>query len=296
MSPTMRSNVDFPQPDGPISDTNSPRSTSRSISCSAVTPPLPKTFVRLLIETTEPSAAHTRRSGARCTTTFSARRTTRKKPIPSSGGEEIRRPQTRRLEDVVLVEVEDRAAETVGDRGGLLADDRPDDARRRSDLQRREDVRKRGGNAKLPQNRPPSCRVRVHELERPGIRGQEPTHGVDGDREEREVGRDHGDPHPVGRRPAPDRDAAEAANDDRRQRQDGDGLRRDDVRHDASPKHVELRENHTEHEADDGAEQETDRRGASREERRVQEVEPQIVTRRRRLRRAAARSCGGAAS
>src|SRR5256886_5649557 len=36
-SPMIRRRVDFPQPDGPISETNSPGSTSRSIPCSAVT-------------------------------------------------------------------------------------------------------------------------------------------------------------------------------------------------------------------------------------------------------------------
>ena len=51
MSPTMRSSVDFPQPDGP-SGRRTPFPTSRSMSWSAVTLPFPKTFVRPLRETT----------------------------------------------------------------------------------------------------------------------------------------------------------------------------------------------------------------------------------------------------
>jgi hypothetical protein len=39
-SPMIRSNVDLPQPEGPIKETNSPGSTSRSIPSSAVTPAL----------------------------------------------------------------------------------------------------------------------------------------------------------------------------------------------------------------------------------------------------------------
>ena len=44
-------------------------------------------------------------------------------------GDEVRRPEARRRADVVLVEVEDRAAEAVLDRRRQLADDRADDAR-----------------------------------------------------------------------------------------------------------------------------------------------------------------------
>ena len=145
-SPMIRSSVDFPHPDGPISETNSPGAISRSMSCSAVTP-VPKTFVRPLIETTL-AAALTRGAPARGARRASRRaRPTTNKTMPSTAADDVRRPQERRLERVVLVEVEDRAAETVLDRRGRLADDRADHARRRRDLQRREDVRQRRGDA-----------------------------------------------------------------------------------------------------------------------------------------------------
>src|SRR5919204_3214389 len=38
-SPTIRSSVDLPQPEGPISETNSPGSISRSMPVSATVPP-----------------------------------------------------------------------------------------------------------------------------------------------------------------------------------------------------------------------------------------------------------------
>ena len=47
----IRSSVDFPQPDGPISETNSRGRTSRSMSWSAVTP-VRNDFVRPRTETT----------------------------------------------------------------------------------------------------------------------------------------------------------------------------------------------------------------------------------------------------
>src|ERR1041384_5208093 len=54
-APMMRSSVDLPQPDGPISDTNSPGSISRSIPCSAVVSS--NRFVTSLISTTLMAAA-----------------------------------------------------------------------------------------------------------------------------------------------------------------------------------------------------------------------------------------------
>ena len=59
--------------------------------------------------------------------------------------------------------------------------------------------------------------------------------------------------------PAADRDAAEPDDDDRRDREDRDRLRGDDVRHDAAPEHLEVGEDDTEHEADQGAERGTRR-------------------------------------
>ena len=52
MSPTIRSSVDLPQPEGPISDTNSPLATSRSIPCSAATAPAPNSFETPRTDTT----------------------------------------------------------------------------------------------------------------------------------------------------------------------------------------------------------------------------------------------------
>ena len=78
-----RRSVDFPQPDGPMSEMNSPRPTSRSMSWSAVTPPFPNVFETPRAVTTA-SRAHTSCSGARWTTSFSTSTTTRKNEIPSS--------------------------------------------------------------------------------------------------------------------------------------------------------------------------------------------------------------------
>ena len=73
----------MPQPDGPISETNSPVRASRSMSCSAVTLPRGKVFVTPSTGTTG-SRAHAGTSGARRTTTFSAITTATKKRIPSA--------------------------------------------------------------------------------------------------------------------------------------------------------------------------------------------------------------------
>ena len=52
----------------------------------------------------------------------------------------------------------------------------------------------------------------------------------------------------------PMRHASQPTDDDRREREDRDRLRRDDVRHDPAPEHVELGEDHPEREPDGGAE------------------------------------------
>ena len=81
-SPITRSSVDLPQPDGPISETNSPASTWRSMSCSAVTFPCGNVFVT---RRSRRRRARSRAcSGARWTTSFSTITTTRKKTIPSA--------------------------------------------------------------------------------------------------------------------------------------------------------------------------------------------------------------------
>ena len=77
-SPITRSSVDFPHPDGPISETNSPGSIDRSISCSAVTLPFAKVFVSPF----ERDDRHAMCSGARCTTSFSAITITTKNEMP----------------------------------------------------------------------------------------------------------------------------------------------------------------------------------------------------------------------
>ena len=53
-----RSSVDLPQPEGPISEMNSPAPTSRSMSWSAVTPPRGNVLVTPRRETTGVQRAH----------------------------------------------------------------------------------------------------------------------------------------------------------------------------------------------------------------------------------------------
>ena len=79
----IRSSVDLPQPDGPISETNSPGWTSRSMPSSASTSPRSKRFERFLTETAAASR-HATFSGARWTSSRSAIATTPKKRIPSA--------------------------------------------------------------------------------------------------------------------------------------------------------------------------------------------------------------------
>src|SRR6266545_2196751 len=103
MSPTMRSSVDFPQPEGPISETKSPRA------CDV----LRRAADDELLEDDDAE----------------------EEKDAEAGGDHVRRPDVLRLQHVVLVEVDDRAAEPVGDRRRRLADDRADDARGRGDLE-----------------------------------------------------------------------------------------------------------------------------------------------------------------
>ena len=77
-----RSRVDLPQPDGPISETNSPGWKSSSMFWSATVPPLPNVFETLRIETA--GGGHATFSGARRTTSLSAIATMQKKAIPSA--------------------------------------------------------------------------------------------------------------------------------------------------------------------------------------------------------------------
>jgi len=52
-SPTIRSSVDLPQPDGPIRETNSPRWTAKSMPDSAWTRRPPRSSVPKAIDTSE---------------------------------------------------------------------------------------------------------------------------------------------------------------------------------------------------------------------------------------------------
>ena len=165
-SPMIRSSVDFPHPDGPISETNSP--------CSIVEvdalergrrPPLSKTFDRRPVIGDDVRRAHTRFSGAPRTTIFSAISTMRKKLMPSAAAMTFVAHRSCRLDGVVLAVVDDLPSEPVLDRRRQLADDRADDARCRRHLQRGEDVRHRGRYAKLPEDAPIAGSVRVHQLE-----------------------------------------------------------------------------------------------------------------------------------
>ena len=126
---------------------------------SAVVPPLPNVFETFRIET-----AAARRS---CDV---LRRPPHDEPLddrddaeeedPEGGGDDVRRPERRGVERVVLGEVEDRAAEPVLDRRRQLADDRADDARRRGDLERREDVGQRARELDAPERAPLARRRR----------------------------------------------------------------------------------------------------------------------------------------
>src|SRR6185312_13921246 len=84
-------------------------------------------------------------------------------------GDDVGRPQALRRARVVLVEVEDRAAEPVLDRRRQLADDRADDASRGGDLEGREKIWERGRDAQLPEDAPTARRVRVHQLMSPRV-------------------------------------------------------------------------------------------------------------------------------
>src|SRR5437763_6699683 len=136
-SPTTRSSVDLPHPDGPISDTNSPGSISRSMPCSAVVSP--KRCVTSLISTTlMADSPDGRRDDASVVSRHVLRRAADDEPLSDQHDEEerdaergrdhVRRPEAGRLGRVVLAVVDDLAAEAVLDRGRQLADDRADDA------------------------------------------------------------------------------------------------------------------------------------------------------------------------
>src|SRR5258706_13040015 len=137
-----RSSVDLPQPEGPMSDTNSSRSIERSMPSSACVCPaaVSKTFETPAIEAGDWPASVI---GSPCARRGPAaqREQLHDPNDPEEGqaedrGGEHRRPQLLRPAAVLLVEVQDRPAEPeLAPARVPLADDRADDARRRRDLQ-----------------------------------------------------------------------------------------------------------------------------------------------------------------
>ena len=137
----------------------------------------------------QPSAA----PGRPRRTSSSATRMRTKNEIPSSCRDEDRAPQLLRSGDVLLVEVDDRAPEAIGDAARSLADDRAHDRRGRGDLQGGEQVRQRCRKANLAIHRPAAGGIRAHQLQGARVRGAEAADHRDRDREERQVRRDDHD-------------------------------------------------------------------------------------------------------
>ena len=157
-------------PDGPISETNSPAPTVRSMPTSASTAGRParaaaKTLETPEISTTGAGAPAGRRAAVhRHAPIGSTRRSWRSihdsttdhqqvDPDPQHRRDDDRRPQERRVQRVVLHPGDDLAGEAVLDQRRQLADDRADDRRRCGDPERREQVRARGRQAELAQDR-----------------------------------------------------------------------------------------------------------------------------------------------
>src|SRR4051812_21110827 len=161
----IRNNVDLPQPEGPINETNSRSPISSSIPSSAVV--VPKRFETPLISTTLIVAS------AGDSSNQVLRRAAHDQLLGDDddqeerdsecGGDQVRRPQSTRLRRVVLAEVDDLGAEPVWDRRRELADQRADDACSRADLQSRKDVGQRRGKAELPENAPITGRITSHQ-------------------------------------------------------------------------------------------------------------------------------------
>ena len=156
-----RSSVDLPQPDGPMSETNSPGAMSRSMPLSATVSRPPSRVVNTLstprIRTTAAGVRPGRPAPAgHASTPGRPRRTMHLRDAdheeehdPEHAGDEDRRPQLLGPGDVVLVEGRDHAPEPLRDAAGVLADDGADDAGRRGDLERGEEVRHRRRQAQL---------------------------------------------------------------------------------------------------------------------------------------------------
>src|SRR5207244_6604924 len=124
----IRSSVDLPQPEGPINETNSPGSTSRSIPSNAVTPAL-NCFETPLSETALMRSCDVlRRPFENEALQDDDREVDRD---AEECADDDRRPEIRRLGRVVLVEVHDRVAKPALKGRGRLSDDGADDARGR---------------------------------------------------------------------------------------------------------------------------------------------------------------------
>ena len=211
----IRRSVDLPQPDGPISDTNSPAAMSRSMPSSAfVTTASPR--LNDLVDAGDPDDGGRRGGGGmavigigRLLSASVSRRRRRagragrrprrrgrrgRRRRPSSAGDDDRRPQLLGPGDVVLVvgrgsRGRGRPAIPPGP-SPMIA---PDDARRRGDLEGGEQVRQRGGQAQLAVDVPARRGVRAHQLERARVERAQAADHRDRDREERQVRRDHDD-------------------------------------------------------------------------------------------------------
>src|SRR5215212_3156926 len=148
-----RSSVDLPQPDGPISETNSHSPIVRSMPSSAWTPPLSVPNV-LSTPATRTTGRTWSAAGACSATGRRAVSVSREKRFDEANepdeaeaedrADDDRCPQAFRPRRVVLVVVEQRAPESIGDPRRELADERADDRRRGGDAERREEVRHGG--------------------------------------------------------------------------------------------------------------------------------------------------------
>src|SRR6185369_3104114 len=156
-----RSSVDLPQPDGPMSETNSPGAIERLMSSRAVVrpPAVSKTLLTPEIATTLVPGCPLTSASPEGRVRPAAKREQLQQPDGDEEGQaeqrggDHRRPELLRTGDVLLVEVEDRAPESELAAARVpLPHDRPDDARGGRDLERREQVRQRGGHAQLPED------------------------------------------------------------------------------------------------------------------------------------------------
>ena len=121
-----------------------------------------------------------------------------------------------------------------------------------------EEVRPRRRRAQLAQDRAARCRVRAHQLERPGVVGAEPPERGDRDREEGQVGRHDRDAEPVGLEPD---------DDERRDGDDRDGLAGHDDRDHRALEQPDVYQHDRQRQAQERSEGEADGRVPEREQR-----------------------------